>query len=250
MITSLSDRWLWILRIRMRINKYIASAGIASRRKADDLIKEGKVSINGAKLTDPGYDVEPDDVVTVDGTVIDASEKKVYYLLNKPVGYVTTTSDERGRPTVLELVPDEGLRIFPVGRLDQNTSGLLILTNDGEFANKVMHPSKQLDKKYRARVKGIMSSAKAKRLEAGIDIGGFVTSPCRVELIRHDRNSTVVDITIHEGKNRQVRRMFKAAGHPVQALERTEIGNLRIGKLATGGCRKLKREEIEYLTRA
>ena len=230
----------------MRINKYIASAGITSRRKADELIEEGKVKVNGAVLMNPGYHVEDGDVVEVDGETIRPATKLVYYLLNKPTGYVTSTSDEEGRAVVTELVPDS-IRVFPVGRLDYNTSGLLILTNDGELSNRLMHPSHEFDKKYLARVKGIVSRAEAARLERGIDIGGFVTSPAEVNLIRHDRNSTVAEITIHEGKNRQVRRMFKAIGHPVEELTRIGLGNLTIGKLAVGQCRKLSPSEVEYL---
>ena len=232
----------------MRINKYIASAGITSRRKADELIEEGKVKVNGAVLMNPGYHVEDGDVVEVEGQTVRPESKLVYYLLNKPTGYVTSTADEEGRAVVTELVPDS-VRVFPVGRLDYNTSGLLILTNDGELSNKLMHPSHEFDKKYLARVQGIVSRAEAARLAKGIDIGGFVTSPAEVNLIRHDRNSTVVEITIHEGKNRQVRRMFKAINHPVEELCRVGLGNLTIGKLAVGQCRKLSPAEVEYLKR-
>jgi 23S rRNA pseudouridine2605 synthase len=234
--------------ISMRINQYIASAGICSRRKADDLIQEGRVKINGAVLMNPGYHVEEGDVIEVDGRRIEPEQKKVYYLLNKPAGYVTWTADKEGRPVVTELVPDE-VRVFPVGRLDYNTSGLLILTNDGELSNRLMHPSHEFDKKYLVRAQGIVTIAEAKRLEKGIDIGGFVTSPAEVELIRHDRNSTLAEIIIHEGKNRQVRRMFKAIGHPVLELCRTGLGSLTIGRLAVGQCRKLSPAEVEYLKR-
>lgn len=232
----------------MRINKYIASAGVTSRRKADELIADGKVKVNGAVLVNVGYHVEDGDVVEVNGSVVKPATKLVYYLLNKPTGYVTSTDDEEGRAVVTELVPDE-VRVFPVGRLDYNTSGLLILTNDGELSNKLMHPRHEFNKTYVARVKGIVSKAEAARLAKGIDIGGFVTSPAEVELIRHDKNSTVAQITIHEGKNRQVRRMFKAIGHPVEELCRTGLGNLTIGKLAVGQCRKLSPAEVEYLKR-
>ena len=145
-----------------------------------------------------------------------------------------------------ELVPD-GIRVFPVGRLDYNTTGLLILTNDGELANGLMHPSSGFDKKYLVRASGIVTLAEARRLEEGVDIGGFVTSPAEVHLIRHDRNSTVAEITIHEGKNRQVRRMFEAVGHPVLELTRTGLGRLTIGRLSQGQCRKLAPAEVEYL---
>lgn len=231
----------------MRINKYIASCGVTSRRKADELILAGKVAVNGAIMREPGYDVQPDDEVICDGRKISLKVGKTYILLNKPVGYVTTTSDDKDRPTVLDLIQDEDRRIFPVGRLDYNTSGLLILTNDGDVANKLMHPSKELDKTYRAVISGILTRGKIARLEKGVDIGGFRTSPAKVEVLKHNRNSTVVDITIHEGKNHQVRRMFKAIDTPVQTLERIQIGNFVIGKLAVGRYRKLGPAEVEYL---
>lgn len=232
----------------MRINQYIASAGVTSRRKADDMISEGRVRINGEVLLNPGYHVQDGDVVEVDGTRIEPEQKKVYYLLNKPAGYVTSTYDKEGRPVVTELVPD-GIRVFPVGRLDYNTTGLLILTNDGELSNRLMHPSHGFDKKYLVRANGIVTLAEAKRLEEGIDIGGFVTSQADVNLVKHDRNSTIAEITIHEGKNRQVRRMFKAIGHPVLELSRIGLGTLTIGRLAPGQCRKLSPAEVDYLKR-
>lgn len=233
---------------RMRINKYIASAGVTSRRKADELIEEGKVKVNGKVLREPGYQVEDTDLVEVDGQAIKPASKLVYYLLNKPCGFVTSTADKEGRRVVTELVPDE-IRVFPVGRLDYNTSGLLILTNDGELANKLMHPSGQFDKTYLVRCTGTVTIAEARRLEKGIDLNGRKTSPAEVKLIRHDKNSTVAEITIHEGRNRQVRRMFEAIGHEVTELQRIRLGNLTIGKLALGQCRKLGPAEIEYLKR-
>lgn len=232
----------------MRINQYIAAAGVTSRRKADELILEGHVKVNGSRLMNPGYHVQEGDTVEVRGSVITPAERKVYYLLNKPAGFVTSTADKEGRRVVTELVPDE-VRVFPVGRLDYNTTGLLILTNDGELSNKLMHPSGEFDKRYLVRAKGIVSTAEAKRLEKGVDIGGFITSPAEVKLLKHDRNSTVAEITIHEGKNRQVRRMFKAIGHPVEELCRVGLGRLEIGRLALGQCRKLSPAEVEYLKR-
>ena len=232
----------------MRINQYLASAGVTSRRKADELIEEGRVKVNGAVLTSPGYHVEDGDIVEVDGARITPSDRKVYYLLNKPAGYVTSTADKEGRPLVTELVPDE-VRVFPVGRLDLNTTGLLILTNDGDLSNKLMHPSHEFSKRYIVRAQGIVTRAEAARLEKGIDIGGFVTSPADVHLLKHDRNSTLAEIVIHEGKNRQVRRMFKARGHPVLELCRTGLGNLEIGRLAIGQFRKLSPAEVEQLKR-
>lgn len=231
----------------MRINKYIARCGEASRRAADELIQKGKVSVNGKVLKEPGYDVQEGDEVRLFGRVITPETKNVYYLLNKPIGYVTTTMDKEGRPTVLDLVQAEGIRLFPVGRLDYNTSGLLILTNDGDLSNRLMHPSKEFPKTYRVRAAGTVTLNDIRKLENGVDIGVFITSKAEAKLVRHDKNSTIVDLTIHEGKNRQVRRMFDALGYPVQELERIGLGNLVIGRLATGSYRKLSKEEVEYL---
>lgn len=231
----------------MRINKYIAQAGVASRRKADELIAAGNVKVNGAVLREPGYDVEDGDRVEVNGRPIEAQEKKVYILLNKPLGYVTTVSDDKERLTVMDLVKDVDARIFPVGRLDYNTSGMLIMTNDGDFAYKLTHPKHELTKTYRARVAGVLSTEKVWKLRNGVDIGGFVTSKARVDVVKGLPKSTIVDISIHEGKNRQVRKMFKAVGNNVQELERIAIGNIRLGRLAEGHYRKLTKEEVEYL---
>jgi len=234
----------------MRINKYIASSGVASRRKADELIKAGKVKVNGAILDEPGYDVLPGDIVLVEGKKISLSEKKIYIALNKPVGFVTTARDEQGRPTVLDLLTDIEERVFPVGRLDYNTSGLLILTNDGDFSQMISHPGRGIGKTYRAKVQGIISREKLARLRRGVDIGGFVTSRAQAEIYKELPKQTVVDITIYEGKNRQVRKMFKAIGNPVLELERIAIGEVKLGRLARGNYRKLTAKEIESLKMA
>lgn len=231
----------------MRINKYIANSGLCSRRKADELISNGNVKVNGATLREPGYDVTDGDVVEVNGSVIHSEEKKVYILLNKPCGYVTTVSDDMERLTVMDLVADVDARIFPVGRLDYNTSGMLIMTNDGDFAYKLTHPKHELTKTYRALVAGVLSNEKCAKLRKGVDIGGFVTSRAKVQVVKGAQKTTLVDITIHEGKNRQVRKMFKAVGNNVQQLQRIAIGDIKLGRLAEGHYRKLTREEIEYL---
>ena len=233
----------------MRLNKYIAQAGVASRRKADELTVNGNVKVNGKVMKEVGYQVQPGDRVEVNGTPVLFSEKKVYVALNKPLGYVTTMKDEHDRPIVAELVADMPERLFPVGRLDYNTSGLLIMTNDGDMAYKLTHPKHEVTKTYRARVAGYLSDAKIAKLRRGVDIGGFITSRARVEVVKQMERSTVVEIEIHEGKNRQVRKMFKAVGCPVQELERVAIGTIRLGRLRPGHYRKLTKEEIEYLTR-
>ncbi len=231
----------------MRINKYIAQAGICSRRKADELIANGNVKINGAVLKEAGYEVTDGDKVEVNGTQISAKQKAEYVLINKPLGMVTTVSDDKERLTVMDVVADIDARLFPVGRLDYNTSGALIMTNDGEMAYRLTHPKHEVYKTYRARVAGILSNEKAARLRKGVDIGGFVTSPAKVNIIKGTQHSTIVEISIHEGKNRQVRKMFAAVGNPVQELERIAIGEIRLGHLKPGHYRKLTREEVEYL---
>ena len=231
----------------MRLNKYIAHAGLASRRKADELTMNGNVKINGVTMREPGYDVKPGDVVEVNGTMIRSQEKSEYVLLNKPVGYITSVHDEKGRPVVTELVADVDARLFPVGRLDYNTSGMLILTNDRDLAYRLTHPKHQVTKTYRARVAGVLSKEKLARLRKGVDIGGFVTSPAQVKILKQGERSAVVEIQIHEGKNRQVRKMFAAVGNKVQELQRTAIGDLYLGRLKEGHYRKLTKEEIEYL---
>lgn len=231
----------------MRINKYIAQSGLCSRRKADELITNGNVKVNGAVLKEPGYEVCDGDRVEVNGRTVESKQKLEYVLINKPLGMVTTVSDDKERLTVMDVVKDIDARLFPVGRLDYNTSGALIMTNDGELAYRLTHPKHEVYKTYRVRVSGILSNEKAAKLRKGIDIGGFVTSRARVNIIRGNQHSTIVEISIHEGKNRQVRRMFKAVGNPVQELERIAIGDIRLGHLKPGHYRKLTREEIEYL---
>jgi 23S rRNA pseudouridine2605 synthase len=233
----------------MRLNKYIAAAGVCSRRAADELTSAGKVKINGQVMASPGYDVQPGDVVEVNGRTLAPEGRKVYILLNKPKGFITSVSDEKDRPTVMELVTDIEERIFPVGRLDAETTGLLIMTNDGDFAYKVTHPGHEVYKTYRVRVQGVPSRERIARLKKGVDIGGYITAPAEVELIKQSGANAIVDISIREGKNRQVRKMFSAIGNKVLDLQRTQIGDVRLGGLKLGHYRKLKREEIDSLIR-
>lgn len=231
----------------MRLNKYIADAGIASRRKADELTINGNVKINGKVMKEPGYQVKDGDQVMVNGILISKQEKKVYIVLNKPKGYVTTMDDDKGRLIVADLVADVSERVYPVGRLDYNTTGLLLMTNDGELANKLTHPKHETPKLYRAHVAGVLSGQKLSKLRSGVDIGGYITKKAKVEVIKQTERSAIAEIEIHEGKNRQVRKMFAAVGCPVQALERVAIGDIRLGRLKSGHYRKLTREEVEYL---
>ena len=231
----------------MRLNKYIASAGVCSRRKADELIANGNVKVNGAVMREMGFDVSEGDKVQVNGKLIEGEKDKVYVVVNKPLGYITSMDDDKDRATVAELVADIPERLFPVGRLDYNTTGLLIMTNDGQLTYSLTHPKHEVDKTYVATVAGVLSEKRLAKLRRGVDIGGFVTSPAKVRVIKQNPRSAVVEISIHEGKNRQVRKMFAAIGNKVQALERVAIGNIRLGRLKTGHYRKLTREEVKYL---
>lgn len=231
----------------MRLNKYIASAGVCSRRKADELIANGNVKVNGASVREHGVQVEPGDVVSVNGKVIEEPADKIYVAVNKPMGYITSMDDDKGRATVAELVDDIPERLFPVGRLDYNTTGLLIMTNDGQLTYTLTHPKHEVWKTYVAVVAGVLSDTRIAKLRKGVDIGGFVTSPAKVKVIKQMPRHAVVEIKIREGKNRQVRKMFAAVGNKVQSLERTAIGDVRLGRLMSGHYRKLTRQEVEYL---
>ena len=232
----------------MRLNKYIAHSGVCSRRKADELIQQGEVTVNGLQA-ECGYDVTEGDVVSVAGRTITPEKRLVYYILNKPAGYITTSEDEQGRPTVLDLMPDISERIYPVGRLDFNTSGMLIMTNDGDLAHKLTSPHKNIFKTYLAEVSGLFLRKDAARLQKGVDIGGYMTKPAEVEILRQGADTTVVQIRISEGKNRQVRKMFEAVGHKVLKLQRTAIGDLKMAHLREGMYRKMTVHELEYLRR-
>ncbi len=231
----------------VRLNKYIADAGICSRRKADELIGNGNVKVNGATMKELGYQVEDGDVVMVNGKKIETAGKKVYVVVNKPLGYITSMDDDKDRATVAELVSDIPERLFPVGRLDYNTSGLLIMTNDGQLTYTLTHPKHEVYKTYIAKVAGVLSDARIARLRKGVDIGGFITSPAKVKVIKQMPRHAIVEISIREGKNRQVRKMFAAVGNKVQELQRVSIGEIKLGRLMEGHYRKLNREEIEYL---
>ena len=233
--------------VKMRINKYIAASGIASRRKADELIAEGKVKVNGAVLKQPGYDVVEGDKVQVDGNLITASEELVYYMLNKPVGYVTTTADEHDRLTVLDLMSDVTARVYPVGRLDYDSAGLLIMTNDGELSNHIAHPKNKVWKTYMAEVAGQLNLDKIRELQRGVLVDGRMTAKAKVKLLKQKGDMSLVEVQIYEGRNRQVRKMFEAVSCKVTFLQRTQVGELKLGRLHEGDYRKLTREEIEYL---
>ena len=233
----------------VRLQKYIAMCGVASRRKAEELIEKGVVKVNGEKITELGTKVEIGaDTVMVNGNVIKTEQKKYYIMLNKPTGYVSTVHDQFERPSVLDLV-ELKTRLFPVGRLDYDTSGLLLLTNDGDFTYKVTHPKFHMDKTYIAVVKGGITIAGLNRLRRGVKIEDYTTSPAEVEIIEAKDGYTQIKITIHEGKNRQVRKMFEAVGCKVVELERISIGDVILGNLPLGRWRHLTSHEISYLMR-
>lgn len=234
----------------MRINKYIALCGVASRRKAEELILAGRVTVNNEVMTELSYKVdEENDIVKVDDKLIKEENKLVYILLNKPEGYITTVKDQFDRPSVLDLVSDIKERVYPIGRLDYETSGLLLLTNDGDLTYKLTHPKHEVDKTYVARVKGKLTKEEIERFKTGLKIEDYTTAPAKLKVIKYDeqRDSSLLEIKIHEGKNRQVRKMCKAINHPVLRLRRSAMGKIKIGDCEIGKYRYLTEDEIKYL---
>lgn len=233
----------------VRLQKYIAMSGIASRRAAEGIIAEGRVKVNGKTVTEQGVKVEIGaDKVDVDNKPIKLKDKKYYIMLNKPVGYVSTVKDQFDRPTVVDIIKEDiDTRIFPVGRLDYDTEGLLLLTNDGDFTYRVTHPKFHMDKTYIATIKGGMTISGINHLRRGVKIEDYVTSPAEVEILDAFDGRTTVKITIHEGKNRQVRKMFEAIGCKVVGLQRIKIGIVELGHLPLGRWRHLTSHEINYL---
>ena len=231
-----------------RLQKVIAQAGIASRRKAEELIKEGKVKVNGVVVTELGTKVSSKDEITVNDRIIE-KEAKEYYLLNKPRGVVTTTSDDKNRKTVMDYFDDVDKRIYPIGRLDYDTKGLLLLTNDGELANVLMHPSHHVEKTYIAKLDNYLNPADLMKLKSGIDIDGTVCKPTRVKLRDNSkkRNSSSVEITIVEGRNHIVKRVFKELGYKVVKLTRTTYAFLNLEGLRNGEYRALTIKEVKKL---
>lgn len=236
--------------MEVRLQKYLAEAGIASRRKCEELILSGKVLVNDVLVTELGTKVNTEkDVVKYNGNVVKPVEEKVYILLNKPIGYVTTAKDQFNRDTVLDLVKIKE-RVVPVGRLDMYTSGALLLSNDGEFVNKLTHPRNEINKTYNVTVKGIISKDDVERLSSGVTLDdGYVTKPAKVKILKIDDEKDIsrIQIVIHEGKNRQVRRMCESIGKKVLALHRSKIGNLEVKNLKLGTWRYLTAKEINSL---
>ena len=230
----------------MRLAKFLASAGVASRRAAEQIVRSGRVNVAGRPVLDPAHDVGPDDAVTLDGRPLAATTERVVYALNKPVGVVSTAADPQRRPTVVSLVASD-LRLYPVGRLDIDVTGLILLTNDGELAHRLTHPSFEVPKTYRARIaRPPVSGAAIAALRSGVELDDGITAPARVRRVARD----TIEITIHEGRKRQVKRMLEHVGHRVRQLERVRFGPLELGDLAPGAYRRLTASELRALTNA
>lgn len=235
-----------------RLQKALAEAGVASRRACAEIITQGRVSVNGKLALEPGLHINTQkDIVLVDGEQIlpSRSKKLVYILLNKPLGVVCTANDPQGRPTVLNLVEQVDTRVYPVGRLDVDSAGLLILTNDGDFAFRLTHPRFHLSRTYRVTVRGFLERSSAQQIQAGIQLSDGITAPAELTFVGYDSTErcTTLDITLYEGRNRQVRRMMDSVGHPVRALTRISFGKLTLGRLKPGSWRNLRKEEVEDL---
>jgi 23S rRNA pseudouridine2605 synthase len=232
----------------VRLNKYLARCGISSRRAADELISSGRVRIDGRIVRELGTIVLDGQNVDVDGSRVSPAAAFSYFVLNKPSGVMTTMSDPEGRRTVADLVP-RGVRVVPVGRLDYDTSGVLLLTDDGDLAHRLLHPRYGVDKTYRAIVRGDVAADEIGRLEKGVSIDGQMTGSAKVRVVARRRDETVLDLTLHEGRNRQVRRMFAVLGHPVRTLTRMRFGPISLGDLAMGATRPLFAAEARALER-
>ena len=232
-----------------RLQKYLAQCGVASRRKCEELILQGRVQVNGVTVTELGTKINPEkDKIKFDGKDIKQSQKLVYILLNKPIGYVTTADDQFGRDTVLDLVKVKE-RIVPVGRLDMYTSGALILTNDGDFVYQVTHPKHEIEKTYTVTIKGIVQNSEVEQLRSGVKIDDYITKTARVRILKTDTEKDIsrLEITIHEGKNRQVRKMCEAVGRKVLALHRSKIGGIGVKDIELGKWRYLTANEVQQI---
>ncbi len=225
-----------------RLNKFLATSGVCSRRKADEYIQDGRVVVNGKIITEMGYKVKPEDLVEVDGKSIRNTQEKVYIKLNKPVGYVSTAKEQFCRPCVTDLVKSS-VRLYPVGRLDMYSEGLILLTNDGDFVNKVIHPTKHVSKTYEVTLTCDITDKDIDVLSSGVDIGGYVTKRAIVTRLQNN----IIEIVLFEGKNRQIRKMCEALGYKIQKLKRTKIGVLELGSLKCGKYEVLSKEDVDKI---
>lgn len=231
----------------MRINKFLAECGVASRRACDKLIESGAVLVNGKKAA-IGDDVSEKDEITVGGQPVKRKLVHSYYIMNKPKGYVCTVKDDKDRKTVMSLLPEGAGRVYPVGRLDYDTEGLLLFTDDGDLAFRLTHPKSEIPKTYLVRIEGAIGDKELNRLRAGVELDGKLTGKSKVKVIETDKQYTKLHVTINEGRNRQVRRMFECVGKQVDFLKRIRIGDLGLGSLARGKVRRLSDEEVFYLS--
>lgn len=231
----------------MRINKFLAECGVASRRGCDRLIQEGKVTVNGRRAV-VGDDVSEQDEILAEGKPVTRKAVHSYYMMNKPKGYVCTVKDDKDRKTVMDLLPEGAGRVYPVGRLDYDTEGLLLLTDDGDLAFRLTHPKNEIPKTYLVRVEGTISDKELNRLRSGVELDGKLTNKCKVKVIETDKKYTKLHVTINEGRNRQVRRMFESVGKEIEFLKRIRIGDMGLGSLERGKVRKLTVDEVLYLT--
>ncbi|WP_207705530.1 pseudouridine synthase [Hathewaya massiliensis] len=230
-----------------RLQKYMARCGVASRRKCEEIIMKGRVKVDKKVQRELGTKIDPTkNIVEVDDKIIKIEENKIYIKLNKPVKYITTAKDERNRNTVLDLI-DVKERIYPIGRLDYMTSGLLLLTNDGDIYNKIIHPRKEVEKTYIAKVRGTLTREEIEIFQNGVDIGGYITAKSNVKVIKKEGENSILEIKIHEGKNRQVRRMCEKINHPVIELKRVSIGEITLGNLNLGEYKELTLDELKYI---
>lgn len=230
----------------IRLNKYLADCGIGSRRECDALIADGQVKVNG-KVAILGQMVDDNAKITVRNKRIGDKQKLYYIMLNKPKGCVTTVKDDLGRKTVMDFVSNIKARLYPVGRLDYDTEGLLILTNDGDLSNRLTHPRNEINKTYVCRISGMLKENERATLEKGVSIDGVKTAPAKVKIVEQDQHHTRCEVTIHEGRNHQVKKMFEAVGKEVEFLKRVAVGDLRLGGLKRGEYRFLNEIEVEYL---
>jgi len=229
-----------------RLQKVLAAKGVCSRRKAEELILQGRISVNGEVASELGTKISETDQISVDGKPLVVNENLVYVMLNKPPGVITSASDPRGRRTVLDFGTPKNIRLFPVGRLDYDSSGLIILTNDGDFAYKMTHPKHEVSKTYEAVIRNIPGEEEIKKLQEGVFVEGKKTSPATVNIIQAEPD-VIIHITIHEGRNRQIRKMLENVGHPVIKLKRISVGNLSLGNLPPGKWRYLRTEELNNI---